>query len=247
MPRLAAMTLAALGVAIVSPPVAAQTFLGRLGGACTSLPANHQQMVPLGTAISAGSTLIVTVAASSNFVSGLEIDDVQGNRYQALGGVSQSATGALIHFRSPLQRGLAAGSVLMLSYENAGAAVDSCVSVLGYSGIPFGNIVQETLGTASGQSTSPQVSANAAGSATRKLVLGAFATAGNPGNVSAQSPASALPVLCAAGNAFCLVDAQYFDDVAGTASVAVTTENSIAWSAALATLQADGIFGNGFD
>ena len=65
--------------------------------------------------------------------------------------------------------------------------------------------------------------------------------------MSPQTPASVLPTLCASGNNLCLIDAQYFDDLATTATVAVTTQNTNPWVAALTTLQADGIFGNGFD
>lgn len=246
MQRIAA-ALIGLGFGLFVSPVFAQTFLGRLGGNCVTLPANRQQIVALDSGVAAGSTLIVTVAASSAFVSGLEIDDLQGNRYQALGGIAQTTTGALVHFRSALQRGLGAGNVLMLSYEGAGDAVNSCVSILGYSGIPFGNIVQEALGSASGQSNTPSVTANAQGSGSRSLVLAAFATNANPGTVTPQNPAVALPTLCAPSGSLCLVDAQYFNNPSSTQSIGLATANSTSWSAALAQLQADGIFGNGFD
>ncbi len=246
MQRIAA-ALIGLGFCLGGSPAFAQTFLGRLGGNCVTLPANHQQMIPLNSSVAAGSSLVVTVAASSAFVSGLEVDDVKGNNYQALGGIAHNTTGALVHFRSPLQRGLAAGDVLMLSYESVGNAVDSCVSILGYTGIPFGNVVQETLGATSGQSNSPSVAANTQGAGSRSLVLAAFATDANPGTVTAQTPASALPTLCAPGGTLCLVDAQYFDDPSGVESIGLTTASSTHWSAALVQLQADGIFGNGFD
>ena len=246
MQRIAAAFIG-LGFCLGVSPVSAQTFLGRLGGNCMTLPANHQQMIALNSAIAAGSTLVVTVAASSAFVSGLEIDDVKGNNYQALGGIAQNTTGALVHFRSALQRGLEAGDVLMLSYESVGNAVDSCVSMLGYSGIPFGNVVQESLGATSGQSNTPSVTANSQGSGSRSLVLAAFATDADPGTVTAQAPASALPTLCSPGGSLCLVDVQHFDNPSSVESIGLTTSNSTHWSAALTQLQADGIFGNGFD
>ncbi|MEO7935382.1 MAG: hypothetical protein ABIR27_03915 [Dokdonella sp.] len=241
-----AAALIGLGFSLVVSPTFAQSFLGRLGGSCVTLPANHQQMIVLNSGIAAGSTLVVTVAASSAFVSGLEIDDVKGNNYQALGGIAQNTAGSLVHFRSALQRGLGSGDVLMLSYESAGSALDSCVSILGYSGVPFGNVVQETLGSASGQSNAPSVTANTQGSGTRSLVLAAFSTSTNPGTVTPQSPAVALPTLCSGGS-FCLIDAQYFDDPSSVESIGLTTANSTNWVAALTQLQADGIFGNGYD
>ena len=88
-----AAALIGLGFSLVVSPTFAQSFLGRLGGSCVTLPANHQQMIVLNSGIAAGSTLVVTVAASSAFVSGLEIDDVKGNNYQALGGIAQGRRG----------------------------------------------------------------------------------------------------------------------------------------------------------
>lgn len=237
----------ALMLGFSSTPVLAQQFLGRLGAACVQLPASRQQFIPLTIAAPAGATLIVTVAASSNFVSGLEIDDSVGTRYQALGGVRNGVAGSLVHFRAALQRAIPAGQLLLLSYENAAANVYSCASVLAYSGIPFGGIVQETLGATSGQSNTPAVTATAPASSARKLVLAGFATNGAPGSITPAAPASAQPALCASGNSLCLLDAQYFDSAAGAAGISLALGNSVAWTGALTTLQADGIFGNGFD
>lgn len=241
-----------LGAAIVlmlglNPATAdAQQFLGRLGSSCVQLPSTLQQFVPLTTAAPAGSTLVVTVATSSRFLSGLEIDDPLGSRYQALGG-TRSNSGAVLHFRANLQRALAAGQTLMLSFENADTTVSSCVSVLAYRGIPFGNVVQESIGSANGQSFQPSVASTTPLPAARTLVLAGVAMNGSPGDVLPTAPATALPTLCASSGTLCLVEAQYFSSTSGVGQISMVQNDSRAWAAALTALQADGIFGNGFD
>ncbi len=235
----------ALGVA--AGPAAGQQFLGRVGGGCTTLPANNQQQVSIDTTIPAAATVFVTVATSSNFVSDLTIGDATGSHYQALGGTHGGSAGTLVHFRAILQRPLNAGSALNLSYGNASTAVQSCVSVLGYRGIPAGAIVQDALGAATGQSTTPAVTATAASAAGQQFVLASFATNANPGGVNTTPPATALPAVCSADNSLCILDAWYAGDAIGTANVQLTIGSPANWSGALTALYADGIFGNGFD
>lgn len=239
--------LTAVVFSLAAVPAAAQQFLGRVGGACTALPSSNQQFVPLDAAVPPGSTLVVTVAASSNFVSDLQVGDAAGSRYQALGGMRNGAGGMVVHYRAALQRPLGIGQNLLVQYGNAGSGVQSCVSVLGYRGIPTGSLVQQALGAASGQSATPAVGATAASVPSRQLVLASFAFNAQPGSVTAQPPASSLPALCAAGSTLCLLDGHYFDNGGATASLGVTLGSPIAWTGALTALYADGIFGNGFD
>lgn len=228
-------------------PAAAQTFLGRIGGACATLPGNFMQGIALSAPVPAGAGVLVSVATPAGFTSGMRIDDLAGNDYQLLTGARQGAGGAVVVFRAALQRGLAAGDTLLLRFDNAASGAAVCASVLAYSGIPFGHVVQEAFGTAGGQSATPTVSATAPTPATRKLVLAAFATNGAPGAVTASAPAVATAPLCIAGNSLCLVEGHYFESAATTPAVALATTSSNAWVAALSVLQADGIFGNGFD
>jgi hypothetical protein len=235
----------ALGIAAV--PAAAQQFLGRVGGSCATLPASNQQAVPLDVTVPASATLIVTAAASSNFVSDLAIDDPIGSRYQALGGTHGGGAGVIVHFRTLLQRPLSAGDTLLLQYGNAGSNVQSCVSVLGFGGVPSGSIVQDALGAATGDSATLAVTATTASSAGQELVLSSFATNAAPGSVTAQAPANALAPLCSADTSLCLIDAYYSGAAVGTAGVALGLGNTVDWAGALTALYADGIFGNGFD
>jgi hypothetical protein len=235
----------ALGLA--SLPAAAQSFPGRLGGSCVDLPAEHQQFVTIDAAAPAGATLIVTVAVSSNFVSELSLDDGLGSVYQALGGMRSGAAGAVVHFRTTLQRPLAAGQMLQLNYGNAGSTVQSCVSVLGFAGIPAAALVQNAVGATSGQSATLAVNATSASAPGHQLVLASFATGSSPLTIGATPPAQLLTPLCSASSSLCLLDAYYVGDDVGTAAVTLTADSAIAWSGALTALYADGIFGNGFD
>jgi len=232
---------------LASLPAAAQSFPGRLGGNCVDLPAEHKQFVPIDTAAPAGATLIVSVAVSSNFVSELSLDDGLGSVYQALGGMRSGAAGAIVHFRTTLQRPLGAGQMLQLSYGNAGSAVQSCVSVLGFTGIPAAALVQNAVGAASGQSATPAVSATSASAPGHQLVIASFATGSGFLSIGATPPAQLLTPLCSAGSALCLLDAYYAGDSVGTAAVSLTAGSAVAWSGTLTALYADGIFGNGFD
>lgn len=246
MARHFAMTIGLL-LGAVSMPGHAQSFLGRLGGHCAPVPAVPSLLVPLGATASAGNTLIVTVAVSSEFVSDLSISDSIGNRYQAIGGIENSVAGSVVHFRAALQRSVPAGQNLQVVFENAGSNVSACASVLAYSGIAFGSIVQQTLGTASGQSSSASVTTSEPGTTTRQLVLAGWATHANPGTVTPQPPASVLPTLCTGTSSLCLIDSQYFANPAGASSISLGFASSLDWAAAVTTLLADGIFGNGFD
>jgi hypothetical protein len=205
----------------------AQLFLGRIGGNCASVPATPTLLIPLGANASAGNTLIVSVAVSSNFVSGARVTDSVGNRYQAIGGVEDSLAGSVVHFRAALQRTLTAGQNLQLGFDNADAGVSACASVLAYSGIAFGGIIQETLGSSAGQSVIATIAASEPGSNTRKLVLAGLATHANPGAITPQAPASALPALCTGSQSLCLIDAQYFADPVGPSSVTLAVANAV--------------------
>ncbi|MEP7096642.1 MAG: hypothetical protein ABI748_03190 [Dokdonella sp.] len=243
-PIAAAITLA-LAATVV--PAHAQQFLGRVGSGCTILPANNTQGVPLDAAVPAGTTLVISVAASSKFVSDLTISDPNGSVYQALGGNQSGNAGMLVHFRTLLQRPLGAGATVQLKYANAGSGVQSCASVLGFRGIPAGSIVQDALGAAAGNSATPAVNATASSTAQQEWVLASFSTAATPGNVGAQAPATALVTVCSADISLCLLDAFYVTSTVGTPGVSLTLANAVNWTGALTALYADGIFGNGFD
>lgn len=224
----------------------AQQFPGRLGGGCVQLSENRQHFVPINVNAPAGATLIVSVATSSRFISGLEVSDPQGSLYQGLGG-TRSNTGSVVHLRAALQRPLSAGQVVLITYENSDDSTFSCASVQGFSGIAFGNEIQEAIGSSRGMSSLLQIPVSAATSTTRKLIFGSFATNAWPGAISANSPAASQPALCSAGNALCLVEAQYFSNAGGNPSISLNAANVVTWAGTLTALQADGIFGNGFD
>ncbi len=234
-------------LAAAAIPATAQQFLGRVGSSCMILPASNMQNVTLDAAVPAGATLVVSIAATSKFVSDLTIIDPVGSLYQALGGSQGGNAGMLVHFRTLLQRPLSAGNTLQLQYGNAGANVQSCASVLGFRGIPSGTIVQDALGVSAGNSSTPAVSATAASHTPQEWVLASFSTTAYPGNVGAQAPASALASVCSADTSLCLLDGYYLTSVAGTAGISLTLDNAVNWTGALTALYADGIFGNGFD
>ena len=231
----------------VSTPGHAQLFLGRLGGACASLPDVPTLTLPLDAAVPAGGTLIVTVAVSSNFLSGLTVADPIGSDYRAMGGVQAGSRGSLVQFRAALQRPIPAGQDLELNFDNSGANISVCASVLAFSGLAFGNSVQETSGTASGNSATTMVTATAAGTTTRKLILAGWLTDTDPGAITPQTPANAQPALCTNSPSLCLVDAEYFDDPVGPATIGLSFSTAVNWSGVVSTILADGIFGNGFD
>lgn len=235
-----------VALALSPMPASAQQFLGRVGGGCLQLPANKQQFVPITTNAPAGSTLIVSVATSSRFVSGLEVTDPQGSRYQALDG-ARSNIGSVVHLRAALQRPLTAGQVLLISYENADTTTISCASVQAFSGVTFGGVIQEATGSNRGTASLLQVATPQSTSTSRKLVFGSFVINGSPGSFSAISPATALPILCSSGNALCLADAHYFSSSGDSPAINLSAANSTTWAGTLTALQADGIFGNGFD
>jgi hypothetical protein len=205
---------------LLAMPAMAQQFLGQAGAQCST------PVTPLGFPITlaqnapGGSSLVVAVALSSNFVSGVTITDPIGTRYQALVGAQSNDTGTLVYFRGALQRSLSAGQSLQLSLDGVGSDVSACVSVLAYSGIAFGQVVQESFG---------------------------FISAADPGPVSATMPAIALPTQCTGAQPFCMVNAYYFDDPSSAPMISLGLTNSVTWTAVVTSLQADGIFGNGFD
>lgn len=238
---------AALLVALATPATA-QQFLGRVGGGCFNVsPSTNLQFIALDQAVPAGATLIVGVAASSSVLSGITVEDPSGNRFQAIGGIHQAAAGALAQFRGALQRPITAGESLQIGYDNVGSGVRSCISVLGYRGVPFGSRVHDAIGSGGGQSSSPALTAGTASPATQHFVIGHFATRAAPGAVNATAPASALPTLCAADNSVCLIDTYYSGSAIGTATTQLSLANSVVWSGVLTAIAADGLFGNGFD
>jgi hypothetical protein len=238
-------TLLAGSLAVM--PAMAQQFLGQAGAQCSTPVTPLGFPVTLSQNAAGGSSLIVAVALSSNFVSGVAITDPLGTRYQALTGAQSNATGTLVYFRGALQRTLVAGQALQLSLDSVGSDVSACVSVLAYSGIAFGKVVQETFGWSSGVSSLVEATTIDSGTASRKLVLGGFISAEDPGTVSPTTPAIALPTQCTGAQPFCLVEAYYFDDPSTAPMISLGLANSVSWTAVVTSLQADGIFGNGFD
>jgi hypothetical protein len=236
-----------LAGSLLAMPAMAQQFLGQAGAQCST------PVTPLGFPITlaqnapGGSSLVVAVALSSNFVSGVTITDPIGTRYQALAGAQSNASGTLVYFRGALQRSLSAGQSLQLSLDGVGSNVSACVSVLAYSGIAFGQVVQESFGSSSGVSSLVEATTIDPGTTSRKLVLGGFISAADPGPVSATIPAIALPTQCTGAQPFCMVNAYYFDDPSSAPMISLGLTNSVTWTAVVTSLQADGIFGNGFD
>lgn len=233
---------------IVAMPAFAQQFLGRVGSQCSTPVTPLGLPIALSSSVAGGQTLIVIVGVSSNFVSGLRISDPIGTRYEVLAGAQAGGVGSVVYFRGALQRGLAAGQNLQLTLDTVGNDVSACADVQAYSGIAFGRVVQESFGASGGQTNVVDLIADQGPfTSSRKLVLGGFVSAGDPGTISPSGGAAALPALCSGSLPFCLVGAWTLEDPSTTPEITLGLANIVSWSGVITSLEADGIFGNGFD
>lgn len=233
---------------LAAMPALAQQFLGRVGSQCSAPVTPLGFPIPLSANVAGGQTLIVGIGISSNFVSGLTISDPIGTRYDVLVGAQSGGVGSIVYFRGALQRGLSIGQSLQLTLDTVGDDVSACVDVQAYSGLAFGRDVQESFGTASAVSNVVDlIAGQGMYTGSRKLVLGGFISAGDPGALSPAGTASTLPLLCSGAQPFCFGEAWSFEYLGAAPQITLGLANTVAFSGAITSLQADGIFGNGFD
>ena len=229
-------------------PAGAQQFLGRVGAQCSTPVTTLGFPIALSANVAGGQTLIVGVGVSSTFVSGLRISDPIGTHYDVLAGAKAGGVGSVVYFRGALQRGLSLGQTLQLSLDSVGSDITVCADIQAYSGIAFGRVVQESFGASGGPSNLVMLTADrGAVTPTRKLVLGAVASMGDPGTISPSGTVSALPVLCSGSQPFCLVEAWSFEDPSSAPEITLGLANTVTWRGVVTSIEADGIFGNGFD
>jgi hypothetical protein len=237
---------------LVPGMVAAQSAIG---SDCSALDdGGGQQSFMLSAPVAAGQWIVVSVAANA---AGMQfatdpVTDSAGNSYPIYGVVLMpNSSGVLATFAGRAATALNAGDEIAVHYDASGSATaQSCVEAAAFPGVALLDDPSDGYGQSSGFDSMPTVTIGLPTQYADELVYSAFASAGTPGAMTAQTPAQGLGQVCSGDGTLCLLPAwNYGASVAGIDEGADSTSaNSTAWGALAITFQSnDRIFADGFD
>jgi hypothetical protein len=244
---IAALILSAL---VTAPAVQAQQFIATVAAACGSPAVGGQLTVPASAAVTVGDTIVVAVASSSDAVTELRLSDSRGNVYRPFGAERADVRRfAAVNFVAPAATALATSDSFTLQVGHPAPAQEVCFRVAIFRGVVSSSGALDTFGGSEDSGTALSVSAPA-GHFAGMLNFASFAYAGDAGTLSTSGSNVALPRICSAGNALCLVAAYAVGAAAGTQTVAVSSSNAVPWAGSVSSLYALAnldVFKNGFE
>lgn len=242
---------ALLGLALAAAPAAhAQQFIATVAAACGSPAVGGQLTAPASAAVTAGDTIVVAVASSSDAVAELRLSDSRGNVYRPFGAERADVRRfAAVNFVAPAATALTTSDSFTLQVGHPAPAQEVCFRVAIFRAVVSSSGALDTFGGGEDSGTALSVSAPT-GHYAGMLNVASFAYAGDAGTLSTTGSHVALPRVCSAGNALCLVAAYAVGGAAGTQTVTVSASNSVPWAGSLSSLYALAnldVFKNGFE
>jgi hypothetical protein len=225
----------------------AQTAPQLLAQNCATL-STPQIVLATGSAVAAGSSLLIGVAADSNAVAEISISDAAQSHYVGVGAYQDPASKlALVLLRAPLERALPNGSQINVNFGNAGSNAVACAQVFAAKGVAFSGQVTDTAASASSVNAPGNPTIHGAGNtaAVPELVLAVVASDQSAGTAATPATANVLSSLCSGD--ICIAGASYLNSGGGTSSIGLSGGTQTKWLATIGALYDDDIFGNGFN
>ncbi len=243
----AALMLSALSAA---PAAHAQQFIATVAASCGSPGVGGQLTAPASAAVTAGDAIVIAIASSSDAVAELRVSDSRGNVYRPFGAERADVRRfAAVNFVAAAATALTAGDSFTVHVGHPAPAQEICFRAAIFRAVVSSSAALDTFGGGEDSGTALSVSAPA-GHFAGMLNFASFAYAGDAGSITTSGSNIALPRMCSAGNALCLVAAYAVGSAAGTQTVAVSSSNSVPWAGSLSSLYALAnldLFKNGFE
>lgn len=240
-------SLAAACFLLAAPYAAAQQYAGPVASACPTVDAQGGVTVPTTQGVSAGAVLLVSVATKAAVLSDLAVSDPNGSSYLPIGSTHVRGSGLTVStFNARIAQTLASGAALRVKGGNLPAGSSLCVTAGQVDDLGTGFAQLHSAGSTQGSGSSLVGSLDRPGNGVPQLLIAAFATAGDPGALSA-SGLTLLPTVCDINGALCLVSGTTDRADIGAYSVGAAATNPVAWVGAAAGVYRNSIFSDGFE
>jgi hypothetical protein len=239
--------VAAVGLACALP-VSAQQALGLIAEQCAGLDGNRQLNLASTAGIASGNVVVVAVAVRAQGLSDMRIVDAIGSDYRALGAAQRLDNRVSVAlFAARVGASLPSGSTWRVVLRNGDANAPTCASITVFSDLVAGVNGLQWGAANSDTSNAPMLDSGRTGDGTPELLIGAVATAGTAINVMATPPIVALPLQCDSGGGVCLATLYRTGADSGPLALNATFGTSLTWVGALAVVDQDSLFRNGFE